>query len=115
MAILGPSDADRESVPERRVDFTPTRRSRRGVLPRSSFGTPLLAPVFHGATEHEEPMAKEPYRDPHSDHSTMYVAAGIATLAAFGVIVWALSDYTPVNPLAVQTEGVQPKETTPAQ
>ena len=60
-------------------------------------------------------MAKEPYRDPHSDRSTIYAAAGIAALVTFGVIVWALSDYAPVNPPAVETESVDPKESTPAQ
>ena len=49
------------------------------------------------------------------DRSTMYAAAGIAALAAVGFIVWALSDYTPVNPRPVQTESVEPKENTPAQ
>ena len=58
----------------------------------------------------EEAMAKEPYRDPQKDRTALYAAAGIAALVALGVVVWAASDYTPVNPSSTQTESERPKE-----
>lgn len=62
-----------------------------------------------------KPDQKPPYRDPPEDRTILYVALGVAALAAIGVIVWAASDYTPVSPPTGQTESEQPKTITPAQ
>jgi hypothetical protein len=51
----------------------------------------------------------------NKSRDAIFIAAYLAATIAVGVIVWAMSDYTPVNPPAVQTESVQPKDRTPAQ
>jgi hypothetical protein len=58
-------------------------------------------------SEQEECMANK-------SRDAIFIAAYLAATIAVGAIVWALSDYTPVNPPAVQTESVQPKASTPA-
>ena len=61
------------------------------------------------------PNQEPPFRDPREDRTAMYITAGVVALALLGIIVWAASDYTPVNPPTTQTESEQPQDTRPAQ
>jgi hypothetical protein len=68
----------------------------------------LLTGAYAVGSEQEECVANK-------SRDAIFIAAYLAALVAVGVIVWALSDYTPVNPPAVQTESIHPKQSTPAQ
>ena len=61
------------------------------------------------------PNQKPPFRNPREDRTAMYITAGGVALALLGILIWAASDYTPINPPTPQTESEQQKTNPTAQ